>query len=46
MQKSRWCCALVLCSTYALSQNQAPLNWQQVRDAIRAGQPDLAGGQT
>jgi outer membrane protein, heavy metal efflux system len=45
MQKSRWCCALVLwCSTYALSQNQAPLNWQQVRERFEQDNPTLLAG--
>jgi cobalt-zinc-cadmium efflux system outer membrane protein len=45
MQKSRWCCALVLCSTYALSQNQAPLNWQQVRERFEQHNPTLLAGE-
>ena len=44
MQKSRWCCALVLCSTYALSQNQAPLNWRQVRERFEQDNPTLLAG--
>src|ERR1700683_3268182 len=44
MEKSRWCCALVLCSTYSLSQNLAPLNWRQVRERFEQDNPTLLAG--
>ncbi len=41
MQKSRWWCVLILCSTYALAQNQTPMTWEQVRERFEQQNPTL-----
>jgi outer membrane protein, heavy metal efflux system len=44
MQKLQWCCALILCSTCAFSQNQAPLTWEKVRARFEQRNPTLLAG--
>jgi cobalt-zinc-cadmium efflux system outer membrane protein len=39
------CCALILCSAYALAQAQASLTWDQVRQQFEQRNPTLLAGQ-
>ena len=45
MQKLHWlCCALMVCSTCALSQTPTPLTWEQVRQRFEQNNPTLLAG--
>jgi cobalt-zinc-cadmium efflux system outer membrane protein len=44
MQKLQWCCTLILSSTCALSQTQAPLTWEKVRERFEQRNPTLLAG--
>jgi cobalt-zinc-cadmium efflux system outer membrane protein len=44
MLKLQGCCALILCSTCALAQNQAPLSWEKVRQRFDQRNPTLLAG--